>query len=393
MKNKLMLICVVGAAAFALSACQGKNAANEGQQGVEDETQSVIQTETDKNTSLDNVERVADREDYTGYQDLNIDDYVTLNDYKNMKVTAQMPVTDDKSIEEYINSSILKGNITDRAVKTGDVVNIDYEGKEDGVAFEGGTAQGMELEIGSGSFIPGFEDGLIGAVPGGTVTLNLKFPDNYHSVEHAGKDVVFTVKVNGIAYSVDYADVTKEDMARLGLSYGSKEELWEAAKKELEKQAKETFEANKTDAILNKILDESTIKSVPEYLVEEQIQSNELYMDSMSRMYYNMSLEDYLKSSQMFLSLEDFEADIRPDCEAAVKKYLVLEALARAEKIEITDDIIRGYAEKDIEGHEGYTVDEYIDEVGHTTYRMYVLQEKTAERLKSIIEVEPIAEQ
>lgn len=394
MKNKLIMICFVSAAAFALSACQNKNGAEDVKQSGGLETQSAAQTETDEGTGskLDKVARVADREDYVGFQDLNIDDYVTLNDYKNMKVTALMPATDDASIEEYINGSLLTGYITDRAVKTQDVVNIDYEGKEDGVAFAGGTAQGQELEIGSGSFIAGFEDGLIGAMPGETVTLNLKFPDDYPSAEHAGKEAVFTVKVNGIAYSAEYADITKEDMARLGLSYESKEELWDAAKKELEQMADETFEANKTSAILNQILEESTIKSVPEYLVEEQIQANELYMESMLQINYDMSLEDYLKSSQMAMSLEEFEENIRPDCEATVKRYLILEALARAEKIEITDDIIREYAQKEIAGYEGYTVDNYIDEFGYTTCRMLALEEKAGERLKEIIEVEPLVE-
>lgn len=394
MRNKLALICLISAAAFALGACQNKNVAEDVKQSGEPETQSAAQTAADESTGskLDNAVRVADREDYVGFQDLKIDDYVTLNDYKNMKVTVPMPATDDAGIEEYINSNILKGYITDRAVKTQDVVNIDYEGKEDGVAFVGGTAQNQELEIGSGSFIEGFEDGLIGAMPGDTVTLNLKFPEDYPSAEHAGKEAVFTVKVNGIAYSVEYADVTKDDMARLGLSYESKEELWDAAKKEVEKQAEETFEANKTDAILDQILKESTIKSVPGYLVDEQIQSNEIYMESMSRMYYNMNLEDYLKSSQMFTSLEEFEEDIRPECEEAVKRYLILEALARAEKIEITDDIIQEYAQKDIEGYEEYTVDSYIDEVGYTAYRMFVIHEKIAERLTDIVDVEAVSE-
>lgn len=393
-KNKLAAICLVSAFAFALSSCKGKNEAEDAKQGSEPETQDAAMTEIDTNTSsrFDNVERVADREDYVGVQDLSIDEYVMLNDYKNMKVKAYKPVADDKAIEEYINSNFLKGYISDRAVENGDVVNIDYEGKEEGVAFEGGTAQGTDLEIGSGSFIAGFEEGLIGVMPGETVTLNLAFPKDYHSAEHAGKAVVFSVKVNGIAYSAEYADLTKEDMARLGLSQGSKEELWAAAKKELEKSAQETFEADKTSAILNQILEESTIKSVPEYLVEEQIQSNEIYMDSMCRMYYNTGLESYLQSSQG-ITLAEFEADIRPDCEKTVKQYLVLEAVAKAENIEITDDIIRDYAQKDIEGYEGYTVDKYIEEVGYTTYRMFVLQEKVIERLSGMIDVEPVSEQ
>jgi len=316
---------------------------------------------------------VSEREDYVGLQDLDIDAYVVLNDYKNMKVTAYQPAVDDAGIEAYINSNYLTGSITDRAVENGDVVNINYEGKEDGVAFEGGTASGAELEIGSGSFIPGFEEGLIGVMPGDTTELQLSFPEDYRSAEHAGKAVVFTVTVNSIAYSVEYENVTSEDMKRLGLPYSSKEELWDAAKAAMEQNAQETFEANKTSAILNQCLSESTIKEVPAYLVDEEIQNYEIYMESMCQMYYGTNLENYLQQSQG-ISIDDFEADIRPDCEKTVRQYLLLEALARAEGLEITDELIREHAEEDIANYEGYTVDTYLDEVGYTTYRMFVLQ-------------------
>ncbi|MBD5470303.1 MAG: hypothetical protein HDR19_04085, partial [Lachnospiraceae bacterium] len=246
--------------------------------------------------------------------------------------------------------------------------------------------------IGSGSFIPGFEEGLIGVMPGETAELNLSFPEDYRSSEHAGKEVVFTVKVNSIAYSVEYADATDEDLKRLGLSYGSKEELWEAAKTELEQNAEDTFEANKTSAILNQCLSESTIKEVPEYLVEEEIQNYEIYMESMCQMYYGMGFEDYLTQSQG-ITLADFEEDIRSDCEQTVRQYLLVEALARAEGIEITDEMIQEHAAEDIEGYEGYTVDTYLDEVGYTTYRMFVLQEALVERLLEIVSVEPTSAQ
>lgn len=396
MKHQFMIVCLAGVVMLGVSACGDKKATQEPDQSTEAataaETQSVAETAAGSATSsILDAQRVSEWEDYVGLQDLNIDDYVVLNDYKNMKVTAYKPTINDADIESYINSNYLTGGITDRAVENGDVVNIDYEGKEDGVAFEGGTASGAELEIGSGSYIAGFEEGLIGVMPGETTELDLTFPENY-APEHAGKAVVFTVKVNSIAYSVEYADATDEDLKRLGLPYSSKEELWEAAKTELEQNAEDTFEANKTSAILNQCLSESTIKEVPEYLVEEEIQNYEIYMESMCQMYYGMSFESYLTQSQG-TTLADFEADIRPDCEKTVQQYLLVEALARAEGIEITDEMIREHAAEDIEGYEGYTVDTYLDEVGYTTYRMYVLQEALVERLLEIVPVEPTSEQ
>jgi len=135
-----------------------------------------------------------------------------------MTVTVYKPEAEDEDIEQYINDALLKGYITDRAVENGDVVNLDYEGKKDGVAFEGGTAKGYDLEIGSGLFIPGFEEKLVGVMPGETVDLDLTFPEGYDEPSLAGQPVVFTVTVNGIAESISYADVTDADLARLGLS-------------------------------------------------------------------------------------------------------------------------------------------------------------------------------
>ena len=400
MKNKWIIACLLGMMVFGSTGCQDKTASDNtsgtqtaSESGTAAETESAGQTQTDENisSSIADVQRVSEREDYIGLQDLDIDKYVTLNDYKNMKVEVYKPQTQDQDIEQYIDSELLKGYITDRAVADGDVANIDYEGKKDGVAFEGGTASGFDLEIGSGSFIPGFEEKLIGVMPGETVDLDLTFPEGYREPSLAGQPVVFTVTVNGIAESISYADATDADLARLGLSYESKEALWDAAKAEVEKSAEEAFEASKTSAILNQILSESTIKEIPEYLVEEQMQGFEIYMESMSQMYYGMNFEKYLQDVEQ-RSLEDFEAEIRPDCETTVKQYLISEALARAEKLDITDELVREYASEDIAGYDGYTVDSYLEEVGYTTYRMFVLQEKLVERLNGIITVETTSE-
>ncbi len=400
MKNKWIVACLLGVMVFGSTGCQDKTASDNtsgtqtaSEVGAAAETESAGQAQMDGNvsSSIADVQRVSEREDYIGLQDLDIDKYVTLNDYKNMKVEVYKPQTQDQDIEQYIDSELLKGYIKDRAVADGDVANIDYEGKKDGVAFEGGTASGFDLEIGSGSFIPGFEEKLIGVMPGETVDLDLTFPEGYREPSFAGQPVVFTVTVNGIAESISYADATDADLARLGLSYESKEALWDAAKAEVEKSAEEAFEASKTSAILNQILSESTIKEIPEYLVEEQMQGFEIYMESMSQMYYGMNFEKYLQDVEQ-RSLEDFEAEIRPDCETTVKQYLISEALARAEKLDITDELVREYAAEDIAGYDGYTVDSYLEEVGYTTYRMFVLQEKLVERLNGIITVETTSE-
>ena len=133
-------------------------------------------------------------------------DYVTLGEYKGIEVTQPEPEVTDEYVDSYIeylrSQRAVAVEVTDRTtVQEGDTVNIDYTGYRDGVAFEGGTAQGDSLTIGSGRFIDGFEEGLIGTSVGETVTLELTFPDNYTNAELAGAAVTFDVTVNSISVS------------------------------------------------------------------------------------------------------------------------------------------------------------------------------------------------
>ena len=146
----------------------------------------------------------------TALKDMDVDKYVTLGEYKGLAVTVDTVEVDEDEWDSLVNNvyygniTAENGGITDRAVETGDTVNIDYEGKKDGVAFDGGTAQGYDLTIGSGSFIDGFEDGLIGVMPGETVDLDLSFPEVYpNNPDLAGQPVVFTVTVNYIQPAQD----------------------------------------------------------------------------------------------------------------------------------------------------------------------------------------------
>jgi len=140
--------------------------------------------------------------------DYNVDDYVKLGDYKNIVVeyTKSFAVTDEE-VEEQIKSILQTNttfeNITNRdTAKEGDYVNIDYQGKIGGQAFQGGTATGADIQIGSGTFIPGFEDQLVGAKVGTTFDINVKFPENYKTTDLAGKDAVFTITLNAIRKKV-----------------------------------------------------------------------------------------------------------------------------------------------------------------------------------------------
>lgn len=378
-------MCLAGVMVMSAGACGGKQD-KDAQETVPAAETTVPDEGTDNEMSTE-IERVGDREDYVGLQDLDIDEYITLADYKDMTVRADRPAVDDESVTQYINSELLVGTITDRAVQEGDVTDIDFVGRKDGVAFEGGTAAGYKLTIGSGGFIEGFEDGLVGVMPGETVDLNLTFPETYNqNPDLAGQEVVFTVTVNGIDVSAEYETVTPEEMKAMGLPYKTKEEVWEAGKKAVEQMAEETFEANAKSAVVQKLVEESTTKSIPEYLVEEEMQNYNLYMESIAAM-YGTDLETFV-TAIAGLSQEEYDSQTKEMCTGIVKQYLVMEAVARAEGIEVTDETIHKRADEEAVEYGYDSGDALIDEVGFTTYRMSIVQGQVMDRLMDIVSVD-----
>jgi len=195
MKKFITTMTVLALSASVLAGC-GKTAENG--ESTQAGTESAAPAETGSETAAAAVEYGED-----AYVDgINVADYVTLGEYKGIEVTETTPTVTDDYVQSYIDyalqSNMVTTEVTDRAVQTGDFANIDYEGKIDGVAFEGGTDKGYDLEIGSGSFIDGFEDGLIGAEIGETRDVTVTFPESYPNAEVAGKEAVFTVTVNSI---------------------------------------------------------------------------------------------------------------------------------------------------------------------------------------------------
>lgn len=380
-KGKLELMCMAAAVAVSMSACGDSKADQETAQTA----QTVEQESTDSTPSTED-ERVGDRADYAGLQDLEIEDYVTLPDYTDMKVSAARPAVDDGTVEQYIDRELLVGTIMDRAVQEGDVTDIDFVGKKDGVAFDGGTASGYRLTIGSGGFIPGFEEGLVGVMPGETVDLELTFPESYDpNPDLAGQEVVFTVTVNSIEGSAQYGTVTPEEMESLGLPYRTKEEVWEAGKKAVEQKADETFEANAKSAVVQKLVEESGFQSIPEYLVEEETQNYNLYMESIAAM-YGVDLDTFV-TGMSGLTREEYDSQVNEMCTEIVKQYMVMEAVARAEGIEITDEMIHRQADGEAVEYGYASGDELISDVGFTTYRMSIVQDKVIGRLMEIVPV------
>ena len=197
---------------------------------------------------------------------INVADYVTLGEYKGIEVSVDAPVVTDEYLDSYIDyvlqSNMVTTEITDRPVEEGDIVNIDYEGKIDGVAFDGGTAQGYDLTIGSGTFIDGFEDGLIGAETGETVDVNVTFPENYQGEEVAGKDAVFTVTVNSISVET-LPELTDEFVQGLDVGVNTVEEYRQYAYDLLMEEEQATHDSNAEIAVLEAVMAGSQIQDPP----------------------------------------------------------------------------------------------------------------------------------
>lgn len=387
MKKKLVMLCLAGIMVFGITACGDKTAMVTNNSEVSTESESDTTEVQTENSVQQNETKVSEREDYISVADINIEEYFTLADYKNMTVTAEKPEITDELIENYINSELLVGEITDRAVKEGDIANIDYVGKKDGVAFEGGTASGAQLEIGSGTFIAGFEEGLVGVMPGETVDLNLTFPENYHSADLAGQKVVFTVTVNSIIGSADYATVTEEQLKSLGVEFSNKEELWETGKKELEQQADMVYELNIDNAIDEKLIADNQIENVPAHLVDEEIQTYNLYMENIAVNEYGIDLETYV-TLYGNITMEQYNTQLKKMSETTVKSYLIYEAVFRAENMEITDEMIKERAQKEAPNYNMTSGEELLENVGYTPFRMYMVKEMVLDKLSTIVVVE-----
>ena len=257
---------------------------------------------------------------------------VTLGQYKGIEVAKQeYNVTDemvDAEIEREREKIASTVEVTDRAVQDGDKVNLDYSGSVDGVKFEGGTAEKQELTIGSGMFIPGFEEQMVGMNVGEEKDITVTFPEQYHSEELAGKEAVFHVKVNAIEETV--LPEADDEFAKDVSEFDTIEELRADKRKKLEEAAALRAKNQRENELIEKACANASVE-IPEAMIERQMDHilNDIrYRLSMQ----GISLEDYCKYTGT--SIEDMRKEMRADAEKRVKSQLVLEAIGKAETIE-----------------------------------------------------------
>ena len=285
-----------------------------------------------------------------------------LGTYKGIqadKVTHRTLKKDvDAEIEKLRERNSRMVPVEDRTVQKDDIANIDFEGFSDGKAFDGGKGENFDLTIGSGQFIPGFEDQLIGANIGDEVTVNVKFPDEYHAEELKGKDAMFKVKINGI--KVKELPALDDEFAKDVSEFDTLEELQKSTKEKLSAANKEKAQHETEENVINAVCDATEI-DIPQEMIDTQIQNMICDFDMQMR-YQGMDLQQYMKYTGTTADM--LKEQFKDDAAKRVKTSLILEKVCEVEGIDATDKDVEKEYQKTVEssGMKLEDVKKYIPE-------------------------------
>ncbi len=327
MKKRWMMAAVLGLALMAAGCSEDKNPKT-----TESTTETTAETTTESQSETESggVSQL-DRPDYKAL------DYVTLGEYKGLPVTLASLAVTDEQIDSEISAALSQNDkletLTEGTVENGDIANIDYEGVKDGVAFEGGTDKGFDLTIGSGTFIEGFEEGLVGKKVGESVDLNLTFPENYGNTDLAGQEVVFHVTINSIKRAPEFTDELAAELS--DNAYSNVADYRANVKETLTAQNKTMQDNQKINDLMTQLYNNSTINDYPAELVEFQKQQ---YMD-----YYttyaeqsDMSLEDFIQQN-FGVSMDEFNTQMEETAKQGLRQELLLKAIVETEGLTLEE--------------------------------------------------------
>ena len=386
MKKNLSVLLVVAMAVTSLTACGSKS--KEAASDAASESSSTEAAATAGSNDIASLQNL-DKLEVKTLDDINPLDYITLGEYKGLTVEVAPASVTDEDVDGYINNLIesnpAKTEITDRPIQKGDIANIDYEGKyaDTVVAFDGGTAQGFDLDIGSGMFIPGFEDGLVGVKLGDTVDLDLTFPEEYGSKDLAGKKVVFTVKVNKI--SEKSKEPTDEWAAGLGMEgVTNLEQLKETSKQQLTEEAEATHKADVESAVIEKVIEISEFKDFPQELLNYYLVQENEQLENYAQMYTAYG-QPTTASDIVRIMMENTAPD-QTDADAFLKnmvnevaqQFITFAAIAKNENIAISDEDVENYLKEAFDaGTTGYSsLDELKGDVDPKTIKEGLMADK-----------------
>lgn len=283
-----------------------------------------------------NIEQANPGEDINVEVSVDVKPEIEIKDYKGIEVEdVKYEVTDELVNNELENQRQLNArviNVDDRAAKLGDKVNIDFVGSVDGVEFEGGAAEGQDLELGSNTFIPGFEDQIVGKNINDEFDVKVTFPEDYFSEDLKGKEAVFKTKLNSISYE-ELPEVDDEFIKDIS-DFDTVDEY----KEDVKKKKTEEFELRANMEKEEKLLVELSKKveaEIPAGMTNAQVDSQLQNFDQNLRA-QGLDLQGYIK--MLGTSIEEFRENLKEDAERQVKETLALEYVAKAEKIDVTEE-------------------------------------------------------
>ena len=338
MKKKVYLMILTLCIAFAGTACGTKEKAAEETKISEEKTEEKEDTKkSGEGTRLVSVK--------------DIDKYITIGQYKRLSLEKVVETITDTEVEGSISQDLAmtKEEVKDGVVEEGDTVTVNYVGTENGKEFNGGSAENQEITIGSGGYIPGFEDGILGMKKGETKDVPLTFPEDYIEPSMSGKDVVFKITLQ----SFKRAPELNDDWVAKNTDFKTVEEYKEDKKKLLQESAEKMAESVLYQTAWNQVYEASEVKEYPEKDVKEAYAEFETQIKSYAKQ-GGMELEDYLESQQV--SQEAFESQCQEYAEARVKQNLILQGIMDAEGITledkeslaVQDELIQTYGVQDL---------------------------------------------
>lgn len=296
-----------------------------------------------KETGIEPVDRpeldivqIGSGQDFIFTAEVTVKPEVELGQYKGFEVDRVEYIVTDKEVEERIKQTLEQNarwvSVEDRPVKTGDRVILDYSGSIDGELFEGGTAEKQNLEIGSGHFIPGFEEQMVGMELGEEKDLKVTFPEEYHAEELKGKEATFHVKLHEIKEKElpDLDDEFAKDVSE----FDTLDEYRADIKQKLEKNAEERSNTELKNNLIDLAVNNAKV-DIPDVMVDFELDNMLRDIDNQLR-YNGLNIESYLKIANT--SIDDFRAQYKDDAYNRVKTQLVIEAIGKAENIEVSEE-------------------------------------------------------
>ena len=347
MKKRLIALALMGTVTLSFVACGDK-------------------TETEETETTDSTEESSANVEY------DVNDYVTLGEYTNLEVT----ITGDydyteEGYEEYVDEQISDLSLyveddSQTVVQEDSIVNVDYVGSQDGVAFDGGSAEDQNIDIANNSsagsttgYIDGFSEGLVGYSVGDEVAYEVTFPEDYGSADLAGQTVVFTFQINYIAKLVD-ADSITDDIAAEYFDCDTVDELMETFKSEYEQELADNKESDIQTAVQNAVENNATVSGVPQELLDAW---TEIYINSVEAQYYatygeSVSLQELVEANGTDYS--EYYAQIQEGLTESLSSILIFQAICEKEGLEGTEDDFYTYLDEIVEETGAPSREEFI---------------------------------